>query len=153
RSREVETMSSWCLTFFLAAASEPAVPTVSPPAWLVAPTANADNLVTCPGVTFDHSNNNVAITLFGDRLYVAVRSAPHHHPRPPAWADTGARPGAPKLFVISTPFGPAERERILRRWPDAWKETRWRLEFEAAERLDQEQLRPLRTALGNPDTR
>jgi hypothetical protein len=141
-------MSGWLLSLFLGAASGPVTPTISEPAWLVAPTTNDENLVACPGVTFDRSNNNVGIALFGDRLYVAVRSAPHHHPHPPAWA--AHRTGTTRLYVISTAFGPAERERVLRRWPEAWKALPWRLEFEAAQRLDREQLQPLRDALTNP---
>jgi hypothetical protein len=131
----------------------PAIPTLSDPAWLVAPTENAHNLITCPGVTFDRSNNNVGIAIFADRLYVAIRSAPHHHPSPPAWAG-GSRangPGATKLYVMSTPFGAKERERVLAGWQTAWKDASWRLEFDAADRLEQEQLGPLRSSVSKPN--
>jgi hypothetical protein len=63
---------------------EPEPPDLSPPVWLVAPTGNAENLLRCNGVEFDRSNNNVAIAIHGERFYVAIRSAPHHHPRPPS---------------------------------------------------------------------
>jgi hypothetical protein len=102
-------------------------------------------------VTFDRSNNNVGIAIFGDRLYLAIRSAPHHYPGPPLWSAGGS--GATRLYLVSTPFGAAERERLLSQWPDAWKEVRWRLEFEAAKRPDNEQLQPLRTSLSKKQSR
>src|SRR5438552_9672867 len=111
--------------------------------WLIDPTGDDRNVLRCPGIDFfDRSNNNVALKYnhADGRLYLAVRSAPHHHPRPPLWAVAPSDRAA-RLYVLSTPFRPAERRRLATGGSAPWE---WRLEFEAGDRLEREWFAPLR---------
>lgn len=128
-------------------------PTANQAAWLVSPRSNEDNLLVCPNVTFGRSNNNLALKVYRDRLYLAVRSAPHHYPKPPVWAAGEAYSGDVRLYVVSMSFKEEERERFLSGWPNSWWKAVWRLEFEVADRLEQERFAKLRRRLSNPHMR
>jgi hypothetical protein len=104
---------------------------VSEPIWLISPRRNDENCMTLKGYDFGRSNNNVAIKIFNDRLYLAVRTAPHHHPRPPLWAPEDAT-SLVRLTVWSAPCGPGECRALLSGKAVDWK---WRLELEVGAEL------------------
>lgn len=131
----------------------PPAPRVGPPAWLISPVSNGQNLLVHPGVVFDRSNNNLAIKVYQSRLYLAVRSAPHHHPKPPIWAAGAAYRGHTRLYVVSTDFTERDRRRLESGWPESWKAATWRLEFEVADRVDRQHFGPLRERLARLETR
>jgi hypothetical protein len=129
------------------------MPQVSPPAWLISPVSNEHNLLKHPDLTFSRSNNNLAITVHRQRLYLAVRSAPHHHPKPPIWAAGAAYVGSSRLHVVSTSFTDQDRSRLKSGWPDSWKTATWRCEFEVADQVEHQHFGPLRARLARPEIR
>lgn len=116
----------------LAFASSPVpVPQVSAPQWIVPPRKvetggplSVDHLP--PEVRVNQSNNNVAVFIDQEekRIYLAFRSADHHWAMPvPILMNSGS--GEPvRMFVISSPFDPANPTQF-----------QWRYEFEAGEEL------------------
>lgn len=124
------------------------VPTSTAPLWLISPNSNSDNLIQARGATFDRSNNNVAIKIYKGRLYLAVRTARHHHPRPPIWAKSSGKSSGSRMYVLSCPFSEKERQQLSDGKAKAWS---WTLEFEVSQQLEQGKLGQLRTALSSDE--
>lgn len=130
-------------------ASSP-LPKATTPIWLISPKTNFTNLIQVPGVSFDTSNNNLAIKIYKGRLYLAVRTAPHHHPRPPIWARKSKKVSHTRLYVLSCPFGKNERQQLQEGKTKSWS---WSLEFEASERLEKGKLCQLQNFLSSDQER
>lgn len=124
-------------------ANGPEAPKVSEPFWIVPPYDSANVLTLENGSTLplNTSNNNLAIKVYRDRLYVAFRSASHHHPKPPIWSPQHLRgkDAQTRLYVVSTPMD-ADRARAL---PNSLAGAAWRLEFEGNDVLRRQVLQPM----------
>lgn len=102
-----------------------AVPTVSAPVWLIPPSDSGPTSGLSQRLGVGHSNNNVAMAYFSNRLFVAFRSADHHQPRPPSMGDFATRtkvdlamrylgvPGGFSPFLGPIPKSPRTRMFLL----------------------------------------
>lgn len=134
----------------------PKSPRVSDLFWIVSPReASQDFLILEDGsrLPTDTSNNNLAIRIRDGRLWFAFRSASHHHPKPPVWAPQylSLRSSKTRLYVVSTPMTSEQ----LARFPEGWKDLRWRLDLEATQAIRDRAFRPKAQALleGDPDAK
>lgn len=115
---------------------------MSEPVWIVSAEGNEKNNLTLENgkkIEINTSNNNLAIKLFGGRIYFGFRSATHHHPKPPIWAPQylGVSQPTTRLFVLSAEWKPGKGS-----FEETVKALRWRVEMEMNETLNGRALHP-----------
>lgn len=133
-------------------------PRVSEPVWLVSAEGDAKNALRfspedAAKIAFNTSNNNLAIKLFDGRLYLAFRTATHHHPKPPVWSPQYLKGSSAttRLYVVSAPVRGLAWQKLTEEIP----KLTWRLELEVNEALRRDRFEPAARALfsGDPELR